>query len=264
MSTIDLAAALAALRAEAPLVQCLTNIVVANWTANVLLAAGAAPAMVDNAAEASLFAGIAGGVLINTGTPYLETADAMRAAASAATAAGRPWVLDPVAYGLPWRSSIADDALAAGRPAIIRGNASEIMGLAGAGGGGRGVDSTDPTEAALEGARDLALRHGCVVAVSGPVDHITDGRRTVTVTGGHEWMTRVTGVGCSLGALMAAFAAVVDPLDAAVAATALLCVAADRAAATTAGPGSFAVALIDQLHLLTPADVAAAADLADV
>ena len=97
MSTIDLAAALAALRAEAPLVQCLTNIVVANWTANVLLAAGAAPAMVDNAAEASLFAGIAGGVLINTGTPYLETADAMRAAASAATAAGRPWVLDPVA-----------------------------------------------------------------------------------------------------------------------------------------------------------------------
>lgn len=259
--TVDLARALTELRAKTPLVQCLTNIVVANWTANVLLAAGAAPAMVDNAAEASMFAGIAGGVLINTGTPYAETAEAMREAVRGAAKSGTPWVLDPVAFGLSFRSEIARDVLALGRPAIIRGNASEIMGLAGVEASGRGVDAGDPVEAALAAARELAGKHGCVVAVSGPVDHITDGRRTVTVANGHDWMTKVTGVGCSLGALMAAFAAVAEPLDAAVAATALLCVAADRAADGPPGPGSFAEALIDHLFLLTPDELAASARL---
>src|SRR5512135_1463626 len=76
----QLADALAALREHSPLVQCLTNIVAAQWTANVLLAIGAAPAMVDNPREAGDFAGIAGGVLVNVGTPYEETAGAMRAA----------------------------------------------------------------------------------------------------------------------------------------------------------------------------------------
>lgn len=260
-----LARDLAALRASQPLVQCLTNIVVANFTANVLLAAGAAPAMVDNRREAGLFAGVAGGVLLNLGTPYDETADAMRAAAAAASKAGRPWVLDPVAAGgLPWRTDVARALLALGSPAIIRGNASEILGLAGATAGGRGVDSTDAARDALPVARELALTHGCAVAISGPVDLITDGTRLVTVANGHEWMTRVTGVGCSLGALMAAFAAVSPTaLDAAVSATALLTVAADRAAASTAGPGSFAVALLDQLALIAPDELAASAKLGD-
>ncbi len=260
-STPDLAAALRALREACPLVQCLTNIVVANFTANVLLAAGAAPAMVDNAEEAELFAGVASGVLVNTGTPYAETADAMRAAVAGAAKAGTPWVLDPVAAGLPWRTSVARDCLALGRPSIVRGNASEILALAGAAGGGRGVDATDPAEAALAAARELAASHGCVVAISGATDLVTDGVRTITVANGHEWMTKVTGVGCSLGALMAAFAAVVPALDAAVAATALLCVAADRAVAGASGPGTFAVGLLDQLALITPDELAAAARL---
>lgn len=262
--SVDVAAALTALREQQPLVQCLTNIVVANWTANVLLASGAAPAMVDNPAEASGFAQLASGVLINTGTPYSDTAEAMLDAVRGATKAGHPWVLDPVAFGLPFRSQIARDALDLGRPAIIRGNASEIMGLAGGELRGRGADSTDAAEDALAAAHELARRHATVVAVSGEVDHITDGSRTVTVANGHPWMTRVTGVGCSLGALMAGFAAVAAPLDAAVTATALLCVAAERAASETRGPGSFAVALLDQMHLITPAELAAAAVLADV
>ena len=91
------AAALETLRDRAPLVQCLTNIVVAQWTANVLLAVGAAPAMVDNPEEAGPFAAIAGGVLINLGTPYTETVLAMERAVGAATEAGTPWVLDPAA-----------------------------------------------------------------------------------------------------------------------------------------------------------------------
>jgi hydroxyethylthiazole kinase len=262
---LDLDGALTELRAQAPLVQCLTNIVVANWTANVLLAAGASPAMVDNPTEAALFAGLSGGVLVNLGTPYAETAAAMRAAVAAAGGAQRPWVLDPVAAGgLPWRTALALEFVELSPPAIIRGNASEVLGLAGRSSGGRGADASDSVHAAAEAAAELATRYGCVVAVSGPTDLITDGRRSFTVANGHPWMTRVTGVGCGLGALMAAFAAVSDDgLQAAVAATALLTIAAEQAAAITSGPGTFAPVLLDQLSLVTSAQLAASARLGD-
>lgn len=254
----DCATALETLRREAPLVQCLTNIVVAGWTANVLLAAGAAPAMVDNPEEAAGFAAIAGGVLVNLGTPYPDTARAMVEAARSATTAGTPWVLDPVAAGaLAWRTGIAHELLGLAAPAVIRGNASEVGAFTG-GAGGKGVDAVDSPETAVPGAVDLAKLHGTVVAVSGAVDHLTDGERLVRVSNGHPWMTKVTGVGCALGALMAGFAAVVDDrLVAATAATALLTVAAEDAAATTRGPGSFAVALLDELAGVTPEQLAA-------
>jgi hydroxyethylthiazole kinase len=253
----DLADALTALRDRPPLVQCLTNIVVAGWTANVLLAIGAAPAMVDNPQEAGEFAGIAGGVLVNLGTPYDDTARAMHLAVAGAKQAGTPWVLDPVAAGaLSWRTTLAHQLLREARPTIVRGNASEILALAG-GAGGRGVESVDPTEAAADVAKDLANAQYSVIAVSGPTDHITDGERVVRLSNGHPWLTRVTGVGCALGALMAAFAAVVpDAVVAAAAATATLTVAADAAARQTRGPGSFAVALLDELDGIQPAELA--------
>jgi hydroxyethylthiazole kinase len=259
----DLAGALTALRQRPPLVQCLTNIVVAGWTANVLLAVGAAPAMVDNPQEAGEFAAIAGGVLVNLGTPYDETARAMHLAVAGASAAGTPWVLDPVAAGaLGWRTSVAHRLLAQARPTIIRGNASEILALAG-GEGGRGVESVDSPEAAVAVAKDLAVTQHSVIAVSGPIDHVTDGRQVVRISNGHPWLTQVTGVGCALGALMAAFAAVVpDALVAAAAATATLTVAADSAAKETRGPGTFAVALLDELSRLQPADLAERVSLA--
>lgn len=253
-----LAAALDEVRTQSPLVQCLTNIVAAQWTANVVLAVGAAPAMVDNPREAGDFARIAGGVLVNVGTPYDETAAAMRQAVAAAGEAGTPWVLDPVAAGaLAWRTGLAQELLETAVPSVVRGNASEVLALAG-GVGGKGVDSLHAPEAAAETARDLAAKRGCVVAVSGPVDHITDGERMLRVANGHPRLTQVTGVGCSLGALIAAFCSVVDDaLVAATAATAVLTVAADVAAARTAGPGSFAAALLDELAALTPASLAA-------
>jgi hydroxyethylthiazole kinase len=257
VSADECATALADLRRQSPLVQCLTNIVAAQWTANVLLAVGAAPAMVDNSQEAGDFAAIARAVLINLGTPYPDTAAAMALAAEAAGRAGTPWVLDPVAAGaVAWRTGLATQLLAAGRPRLIRGNASEIMALTG-GDGGRGVDAVDTPEAALRAAMDLATRHGTAIAVSGPVDHITDGVRVVRVGNGHPWLTRVTGVGCALGAVMAGFVAVVDdPLVGAVAATATLTVAADLAAERSRGPGSFAVALLDELAGLRPQTLA--------
>lgn len=251
----DLASALEAVRTASPLVQCLTNIVVAEWTANVLLATGLAPAMVDNEQEAPAFAAVAGAVLINLGTPYTDTAAAMRLAADAARESGTPWVLDPVAAGgLEWRTGLALDLLERG-PRIVRGNASEVLALGG-GVGGRGVDATDSPEAALDSAAATARSSGAVLAVSGPVDLLTDGHRVVRLANGSPLLSRVTGVGCALGALMAGFAAVVDdPLLAAAGATATLTVAADRAAQQARGPGSFAVLLLDELALLTSEDV---------
>ena len=253
----DLADALTALHDRPPLVQCLTNVVVAGWTANVLLALGAAPAMVDNPQEAAEFAAVAEAVLVNLGTPYDDTARAIHLAVAGARLAGTPWVLDPVAAGaLRWRTSLARQLLSEARPTIVRGNPSEILALNG-GKGGRGVESVDSPEAAAGVAMVLAGQQEAVIAVSGPTDHITDGARMVRISNGHPWLTRITGGGCALGALMAAFAAVVpDSLVAAAAATATLTVAADSAAEHSRGPGTFAVALLDELALMEPAELA--------
>jgi hydroxyethylthiazole kinase len=250
-------AALRRLRASQPLVQCLTNAVVTNFTANALLAIGAAPAMVDVEGEAGPFAAVAGGVLVNLGTPHEEQRRAMLEAAEAAAIARTPWVLDPVAIGaLPVRTSLAGK-LAGLRPTVVRGNASEIIALAGAGGGGRGVDSADSVDAALPAAASIAATTGAVVAVSGAVDIVTDGRRTARIANGDPLLTRVTGGGCALGAVMAAFAAGdEDRWATTVAAVTVYTVAAELAAARASGPGSFAVAFLDALAAVDEADIA--------
>jgi hydroxyethylthiazole kinase len=254
--------ALARVRAQSPLVQCLTNSVVTGFTANVLLALGASPAMVDIPGEAGPFARIASGVLVNLGTPHAEQRSAIVEAAQAAASAGTPWVLDPVAVGaLPVRTALARELLEL-RPTVVRGNASEIIALAGAGGGGRGVDSSDGVEAAEDTAHRLARRAHSVIAVSGPVDFITDGVRTARIANGDALLTRVTGGGCALGAVMAAFAAVdEDRFATTVAAVTAYTIAAELAAKEASGPGSFAVAFLDALAAVEEADIAERAAL---
>jgi hydroxyethylthiazole kinase len=237
-------------------VQCITNTVVSGFTANALLAIGAAPAMVDIVGESAAFARIASGLLVNLGTPSPEQRAAAREAVGAAHDTGTPWVLDPVAIGaLPVRTALAHELVEL-RPAVIRGNASEILALAGGGAGGRGVDAADSTEAAADAAGLLASRFGSVVAVSGPVDLITDGRSTVRISNGDALLTRVTGGGCALGAVTAAFVAIADDAFAgAVAATLVYTVAAELAAAGAEGPGTFAPRFLDALSAVGPEDV---------
>lgn len=255
-------ALLAAVREKAPLVQCLTNSVVTGFTANVLLAIGAVPAMVDIPGEAGAFAAVADGVLINLGTPSAEQREAMREAAAGATRSGTPWVLDPVAVGtLAVRTALAHD-LAALTPTVVRANASEVLALTSRSAGGRGVESTDGAESALDPAARFARERGSVVAISGPTDLITDGSRTAGVANGHPLLTRVTGAGCALGAVVAAFCAARGTRsahEAAVAAHVVYGLAAERAAASAAGPGTFAVHLVDALAAIAPDDVAAGA-----
>lgn len=267
-STIDLAGAaatlLGVLRETPPLTHCITNAVVTGFTANALLALGAAPAMVDIVGEAEMFAGVASGLLINLGTPTPEQRAASFEAVAGATASGTPWVLDPVAIGaLPVRTALAHQ-LAALRPTAIRGNASEILALAGLSAGGRGVDATDSTDAAAAAAVALARQTAGVVAVSGPVDLLTDGEHVIRVSNGHELLTRVTGGGCALGAVMAAFLGVArgtghDALTAVAAASLVYTIAAEHAAAAATGPGSFAVALLDALSSVGSDDIVSGA-----
>ena len=255
-------ATLGAVRAHGPLVHSITNLVVTNLTANVLLALGASPAMVENVEEAGELAAVAGALVVNLGSMSADRTEAMRAAVRAADRNGTPWVLDPVAVGaLSYRTAVARDLLAH-RPAAIRGNASEIASLAGGDGGGKGVDSTLGSDEVLGLARRLALDTGAIVAVTGAVDHVTDGDRELAVENGHPLLTRVTGTGCSATAAIAACLAVADAagtdrLTATAHALGLFGFAAERAARGAAGPASFQVALIDSLYGLTEAQVLA-------
>lgn len=251
------AAALDDLRARTPLVQCLTNEVTTNLVANALLALGASPAMASAPGEAEELAGVAGAVLVNLGTLGPDQRAAVEPTVAVAAGAGTPWVLDPVAVGvLSVRTRLAGRLLAE-RPAVVRGNASEVRALAGLASAGRGVDARDGVEAAVAAADAVAARTGGAVAVSGQVDLVTDGRRHVRLAVGDPLLTTITGAGCALGGLVAAFAAVTDPLTAGVAASAALGTAAERAALVARGPGSFPAALLDELHLLTSDDLAA-------
>lgn len=240
-------------RKHTPLVHCMTNDVVQTFTANVLLALGASPAMVIDRDEAQQFSAIADALLINVGTLTRERADAMHAAIMSANAARKPWTLDPVAVGaLTFRSDFCREILAL-QPAAVRGNASEIMALAGMSAGGRGVDTTDTAIAALPAAQALARQTGAIVivAVTGEVDYITDGLRTLRVTGGDVLMTRVVGTGCALSAVVAACCALPgDRLYNVAAACAFMSQAGSLAVATTRGPGSFTPAFLDALYAL--------------
>lgn len=252
----DFAAALSAIRNSAPLIHNMTNIVVANVTANALLAIGASPAMVENTEEAAELAAVAGAVVVNLGTLSPDWAAAMRLATQRAQAAKRPWLLDPVAVGaLGYRTRLAIDLLQH-QPAIIRGNASEISALSGQASGGKGVDSTLSSDAAVEAARGLARNSGAVVVISGAVDYVTDGTRLVGIANGHPIMSRVTGMGCTASAIGGAYLAVSeDPFLAAVLTMVTMGVAGEAAYAKAPAPGSFQTAFIDALYQLEATDL---------
>ncbi|MBO1901709.1 hydroxyethylthiazole kinase [Leucobacter weissii] len=243
---------LRAVRTAQPLTYGLTNYIAAHQSANFVLAVGASPAIGAIAFAAEHLASIAGGAWINLAALITDTPEQLVSVARAAAGSGTPWVLDPVVVGAgaPRIDDFARELLAIG-PAVVRGNASEIIGLAGGAATSKGVDSTATPEEALEPAVALAASSGAIVAVSGEVDLITDGTRSVLIPGGHELLTRVTATGCGLGALVAAYlGSGLDPFDAAAGAHATLAEAAARAGRTARGTGSFVTALVDELSLL--------------
>ena len=259
LSPSDIWADISAVRERSPLVHSITNFVVMNLNANVLLAAGASPVMAHAHEEVQAMAGIAQSLVLNIGTLEPAWIESMRLALLTATQRGIPTVLDPVGAGATaYRNESIELLLNTASPTVIRGNGSEIMSVAGANVQTRGVDSGAAANDALGSARALVGRTGGVVCVSGQTDHIVDGTRWALLSNGHPWMTKITGVGCSATALIGAFCAVQpDAWRATVSAMALMGVvgevAAEKAVVRKQGVGSMQVLMLDELQLLDQA-----------
>lgn len=250
-----------AFRTQAPLVHNITNFVAMNTAANVLLAAGASPAMVHAYEEAPEFVRLANALTINIGTLSPEWLASMLATAKVAHECNIPWVLDPVAVGATAYRRQSCAQLLALKPDIIRGNASEILALAGMTSQSRGPDSGDTVEAAKTAAEHLT-QHAKVVVVTGETDWVTDGEQRWSIHNGVPMMTQVTAIGCALTALMGGFAGVTMSTSrdnlAATAITALCYYgqAGELAAKTAKGPGSFFMDFLDALYRLDATQVA--------
>jgi hydroxyethylthiazole kinase len=234
----------------------ITNYVVMNETANATLALGALPVMAHAREEVEEMAAIAGALVLNIGTLSPHWVDAMVAAGKVANERGIPVVLDPVGVGATrYRTETAGRILNEVRVTVLRGNAGEVATLVGVDAEVRGVESINAGDDAAELAAQAGRTLGLVAAVTGPVDHVSDGARSIAVENGDAMLATITGTGCISSALTGCFLAVNSdrPLEAAAEALVALGVAGEDAARTAKGPGSFHVGLYDALAGLDPA-----------
>lgn len=219
-------------RAKSPLVHNITNYVTVNDVANVLLAAGGSPIMSDDAADVEDITSICGGLNINIGTLNKNTIPSMFLAGKKANALGHIVLLDPVGAGASrLRTGTANRLMREVRFDAVRGNISEIKTLCTGSGTTKGVDA-DAVDAVTEANLDdgvalvkaFAKQTGCIIAVTGAIDLVSDGERCWCIRNGRAEMSRITGTGCQLSALMTAFL-VANPdrkLDAAAAAVCMM------------------------------------------
>jgi hydroxyethylthiazole kinase len=239
----DIAAdVLARIRARRPRVHCITNSVAQNFTANMLLAAGAVPSMTIAAEEIADFVAGADALLVNLGTLDPERRAAIELALDAA-GARVPWVLDPVLVDRSAPRAAYAKALVAAHPRAIRLNGAEFGALAEAG-------------SSPEMLAQYAALHGSVIGLTGDRDVVTDGSRSVAIRNGDPLMAKVTAMGCAASAIVAACNGVEpDAWRATAAGLILIGVAGEVAAREARGPGSFAVAIVDALHRLDAATI---------
>jgi hydroxyethylthiazole kinase len=242
----DIAAdVLARIRERGPRVHCITNSVAQQYTANMLLAAGAVPSMTISAEEIGAFVAGANALLVNLGTLDRERRAAVETAVKTAVEKERPWLLDPVFVDRSPARAQFGRALLAARPSVVRLNHAEFAALSG---------NKAETDAALR----FAQANATIVALTGDIDIVSDGRRRVAIANGDPLMAAVTAMGCAGAAFVcAAIAVESDPWLATLAALAAFGVAGEVAAQTASGPGSFAVAMIDALHRLDRATLRA-------
>lgn len=242
-----------------PLIHNITNIVVANFSANGLLALGASPVMAEAVEEVADMAKVANAVVLNTGTLNRETVEAMLIAGKSANEHGIPVVFDPVGVGAtPFRTKVAQKLIQEVKLASIRGNAAEIANLIGEKWDIKGVDAGSISGNIVELTTLAAKKLDTVVAVTGKEDIISDGRTTYVVYNGHPILTKVTGTGCLLSAVVGALTAVEkDHLEAATSALVFYGVAAEIAANRTdeKGPGSFQIEFLNQLSLVSSSEI---------
>jgi hydroxyethylthiazole kinase len=248
---------LMALREKKPLIHNITNYVVMNYTANALLAMGASPVMAHAQNEVEDMVAFAGALVLNIGTLTDDWISSMIKAGKKASRLNTPIVLDPVGSGAtPLRTNSARNIVSQTKITVIRGNASEILSLRDENSKTKGVDSIHSVDEAAEAARNLADELHTTLAITGPVDLITDGTRVLRVSNGHPLMGYVTGTGCTATATIGAFLAVDnDPLSATATALAYFGLAGEVAAETASAPGTFMIQMLDALYTITPKEL---------
>lgn len=247
-----------------PMAGSITNTVTINFVANAQLAIGGSAAMVYLPDEGEFLAKAGGATYINVGTLLPIYEQTLPHMVKVLRDMGKPWVLDPVAVGIGSLRTQLLKLFKEYKPNVIRGNASEIIALAGLWGldGGtdvsnvRGVDSTDSVSTAKAAAVALTKWTGGAVAVSGKTDLITDGSIIAFSHGGSHFMKKITGSGCSLGGVAAVYATAASPFIAALTATAVYNLAGSRAENKADGPGSFQIQFLDELYKATAVDIA--------
>ena len=243
----DLEKALIQLRLTKPLILCLTNQVTMDFMANCLLSLGAAPIMTQDVREMEELIQICHAININIGTLDADFIQRANIATQLAIKYNKPIILDPVGAGASHVRTTASRSLMRSAN-IIRGNASEVMALLGNINKTLGVESTHLVSDAAHIALLLAKDHQCTVVVSGEQDFVTDGHKQERLAFGSSLMPLVTGMGCALTAVIAAFNAVVhDSYDAARIATAYFSLCGSLTAQKTDTPGSFRTLFIDEL-----------------
>ena len=256
MTTLSEKAAvnLALLREKKPLIHNITNYVVMNYTANALLAMGASPVMAHAQNEVEDMVSFAGALVLNIGTLTDDWIASMVKAGIKASALGTPIILDPVGSGAtPLRTNSAKQIIDQTKIRVIRGNASEILSLRHENSKTKGVDSIHSVDEAADTASILAEELQTTLAITGPVDLITDGQRVVRVSNGHPLMGYVTGTGCTATTAIGAFLAVdSDPVSATATALAFFGLAGEVAGQSASAPGSFMIQMLDALYTITP------------
>ena len=247
-----------------PLNHNMTNLVVQNFAANIATAIGASPIMSNNGDEAAELASLNGSLVINMGTTTPEGLSNYEAAIKAYNNKDSPILLDPVGCGATsTRRKAVKRLLNAGQFAVIKGNEAEITHLSNPSSEiqQRGVDSSPMStdrDQIVKMIRNLALREEAIVLMTGATDYLSDGKSTYAISNGHPYLGAITGSGCVLGTIIAAFLAVGnDHLLAALGGVLMYEIAAERAAAReeVRGPGTFVPALLDELYLIRKGEV---------
>ena len=256
---------LANVRNQTPLIHNITNYVTVNDCANILLACGGSPIMADDMDEVEEIASICGGLNINIGTLNQRTIPAMLAAGRKANELGHPVVLDPVGAGASvLRTNTAMKLLEEIQFAAIRGNISEIKVLAHGTGATKGVDADvsdrvteEKLEQAVAFAKAFSQKTGAVIAITGAIDIVADQNTAYCIRNGHADMSKITGTGCQLSAMMAAYVTA-NPghtLEAAAAAVCAMGLCGEKAKQRMTaldGNSSYRNYIIDAIYNLSP------------
>lgn len=242
-------------RKACPLVHNITNYVTVNDVANIELAMGSSPIMADDENEVCDITSISKALVINIGTLNSRTIEAMLKAGKTANEKNIPVVLDPVGAGASkLRNDTTKKILDCIKCAVIRGNLSEMSFIAGLDVSTKGVDSSDADSKndKLSVAKTVAEKYGCVAAITGEIDVVTDLKRTAEISNGHKMLSSVTGTGCMTSGLVGGYCGAGDNFIAAVTAISSMGIAGEKSFEKfgTYGTGSFHIGIIDEISRL--------------